>query len=63
MKLQLLQITGRVNDRIIFKNVILILHSVEQWIVCTPLSVKVFVTLATRQHFEYRCKNIFETPC
>jgi hypothetical protein len=27
------------------------------------LSVNVFVTLATQQHLEYRCKSLFETPC
>jgi hypothetical protein len=32
-------------------------------IVCTPLSVNVFVTLATQQHLQYHCKTFFETPC
>jgi hypothetical protein len=31
--------------------------------VCTPLSVNVFVTLATQQHMEYHCKALFETLC
>jgi hypothetical protein len=31
--------------------------------VCTPLSANVFLTLATRQHLEYHCKALFETPC
>jgi hypothetical protein len=29
----------------------------------TPLSVKVFVTLATQWHLECSCKALFETPC
>jgi hypothetical protein len=33
----------------------------ERWIVCTPLSINVFVTLAA--HLEYHRKTIFETPC
>jgi hypothetical protein len=28
-----------------------------------PLSVNVFVTLATQQHLEYNCKALSETPC
>jgi hypothetical protein len=39
------------------------IQDVERWIVCTPLSVNVFQTLATQQHLEYRCKDLFETPC
>jgi hypothetical protein len=38
-------------------------HGVERWIVCTPLSVNVFVTLATQQHLEYHCKALSEKPC
>jgi hypothetical protein len=37
-------------------------QDVEQWIVYTPLSVNVFVTLATQKHLEYHCKALFETP-
>jgi hypothetical protein len=40
-----------------------IIQDVERWMVCTPLSVKVFITLATQQHLEYHCKTFFETPC
>jgi hypothetical protein len=29
-----------------------IFEGVERWIVCTPLSTKVFVTLATQEHLE-----------
>jgi hypothetical protein len=36
---------------------------VERWTVCTPLSVNVFVTLATKQHLEYYCKAVLEIPC
>jgi hypothetical protein len=39
-----------------------ILQGVQRWIVCTPLSVNVLVTLATQQHLEYHCKALFETP-
>jgi hypothetical protein len=35
-----------------------IIQRLERWAVCTPLSVNVFVTLATQQHLEY----LFETP-
>jgi hypothetical protein len=35
----------------------------ERWIVCTPLSANVFVTLATQRHLEYYCKALLETPC
>jgi hypothetical protein len=34
----------------------------EKWIVCTPLSVNVFLTLATQEHLEYHYKALFETP-
>jgi hypothetical protein len=40
-----------------------IFHGVEQWIVCMPLSVKVFMILPTQQHLEYHCKALFFTPC
>jgi hypothetical protein len=40
-----------------------IIQGVKLWIVCTPLSVKAFVTLATQQHLEYHCKALFKTPC
>jgi hypothetical protein len=40
-----------------------IIQGVERWIVCTSLSVNVFVTLATKRHLEYHCKALFETPC
>jgi hypothetical protein len=32
------------------------LEYLERWIVCTPLSVNVFITLATKWHMEYHCK-------
>jgi hypothetical protein len=35
----------------------------EQWIVCTSLSVNVFITLATQQLLEYHYEARFETPC
>jgi hypothetical protein len=35
----------------------------ERRIVCTPLSVNVFVTLATQQQLEYHCKTLVEIPC
>jgi hypothetical protein len=35
----------------------------ERWTVCTPVSVNVFITLATQQHLQYHCKRILETPC
>jgi hypothetical protein len=38
-----------------------IVQGVEWWIVCTPLNVKIFVALATKQHLEYHCKALFET--
>jgi hypothetical protein len=38
-------------------------QGVERRIVCTPLSVNVFVTLATQQHLKYHCKALFETLC
>jgi hypothetical protein len=38
-------------------------EAVERWIVCTPLSVNVFVTLSSQQPLEYHCKSLFETPC
>jgi hypothetical protein len=38
-------------------------QGVERWIVCTPLSAKVFDTLATQKHLEYHCKALFEIPC
>jgi hypothetical protein len=42
---------------------VLLFQGVERWIVCTPLSVNVFVTIATHQHLEYHCKALFEIPC
>jgi hypothetical protein len=36
--------------------------SVERWIASTPLSVNLFVSLAT-QKLENHCKALFETPC
>jgi hypothetical protein len=38
-------------------------YTLNGFIVCTPLSIKVFVTLATQSHLEYHCKALFETPC
>jgi hypothetical protein len=38
------------------------IQGVERWIICTPLSGNVFVTLAT-QRSEYHCKALFETSC
>jgi hypothetical protein len=35
----------------------------EQWLVCTPLSMNIFVTLITHHRLEYNCKALFETPC
>jgi hypothetical protein len=35
----------------------------ERWTIRPPLSVNVFVTLATQEDFEYHCKAIFETHC
>jgi hypothetical protein len=43
--------------------VMLTCQQLERWIVRTPSSVNVFVTLATQQHLEYNCKTLFETPC
>jgi hypothetical protein len=40
-----------------------IVQDVERRIVYTPLSLNVFVKLATQQHLEYSCKALFETPC
>jgi hypothetical protein len=40
-----------------------IVQGVEQWTVCTPLSVHRFVTLATQEHLKYHCKALFETAC
>jgi hypothetical protein len=40
-----------------------IVQNFDRGIVCTPLSINVFVTLATQQNLEYHCKVIFETPC
>jgi hypothetical protein len=40
-----------------------IVRGVQRWLVCTPLSVNVFLTLATQQRLEYHCKALFETPC
>jgi hypothetical protein len=37
-----------------------IVHHLEQWIVCTLLSVNIIVTLATQQHLEYLCKALFK---
>jgi hypothetical protein len=38
-----------------------IVHGVERWIVCTPLSVNVFETLSTKKHLEYHCKALLVT--
>jgi hypothetical protein len=35
----------------------------ERRIVCTPLSVNVFVTHGTQLQLEYHCKTLFETFC
>jgi hypothetical protein len=34
----------------------------HRWIVCTPLSLNIFVTLASQYHLEYHCIALFETP-
>jgi hypothetical protein len=34
----------------------------ERWIVCTPLSVNVFVRLVTQYQLKYHCEAPFETP-
>jgi hypothetical protein len=34
----------------------------KTFVVCTPLKVNVFITLATQWHFECHCKALFETP-
>jgi hypothetical protein len=39
-----------------------IVQHLARWIVCTPLSVNVFVRIATQYHLEYHCKALFETP-
>jgi hypothetical protein len=39
-----------------------VVEDVERLIVCTPLSINVFVTLATQYHLEYHCKALIETP-
>jgi hypothetical protein len=39
-----------------------IIQHIERCIVCTLLSVNIFVTPATGKHLEYHCKYIFETP-
>jgi hypothetical protein len=39
-----------------------VVQGVERWMVCTPLIVNVFVTLATH-HSECHCKTLFETSC
>jgi hypothetical protein len=36
-------------------------QGVEWWIACTPISINVFVTPATKQHLKYHCKALFET--
>jgi hypothetical protein len=40
-----------------------IVQRVRWWIVCTPLSINVFITLATQKHLEYNCKALLETLC
>jgi hypothetical protein len=40
-----------------------IIQGVERCIVCTTLSVNVFMTYATPQHLEYHSKALCETPC
>jgi hypothetical protein len=40
-----------------------IVQHLGPWIVCTPLSVNGFVSLATQQHFKYHCEALFKTPC
>jgi hypothetical protein len=46
--------------RVLRKRLHFIQH-LEQWIVCMPLSVNVFVTLTTQQHLEYHCKALLNT--
>jgi hypothetical protein len=36
-----------------------IAQGVEQWIVCMPSRVNVFITLATQQHLDYHYKALF----
>jgi hypothetical protein len=38
------------------------LFNLERWIVCTPLSVNVFVTLTTQYHLEYHFKVLLKHP-
>jgi cobalamin biosynthesis protein CobD/CbiB len=40
-----------------------VVQGVERWIVCTPFSVNVFVTLAKQQHFEYTSEALFKSRC
>jgi hypothetical protein len=40
-----------------------IVENLERRIVCTPVSINVFVTPATQQHLEYHLKAVFETAC
>jgi hypothetical protein len=40
----------------------MVFQHLERWIVCTPLSVNVFVTFATQQHLECRCKAFLKRP-
>jgi hypothetical protein len=35
----------------------------QRWIVCTPLRVNVFITLATQQRLDYIVKLFFEAAC
>jgi hypothetical protein len=50
--------------RFILKGIKLsVIQHLEQWIVYTPLSINVLVTLATGKHLECHCKALFETPC
>jgi hypothetical protein len=43
--------------------ILTIAEGVERRTVRTPSRVNVFVTLATKHHFEYDCKAFFETLC
>jgi hypothetical protein len=41
---------------------ITIIQHLAPWIIYTPLSANVFVTLATQQHLEYHCKSFLKYP-
>jgi hypothetical protein len=38
-------------------------HTNYAFVVCTPISVKIFVTISTEQYLDYFCKALFETSC